>query len=192
MQRADVAINEDVRWLHVQLLADALANPDCVGAVLTPLAGFRLATLLDAWLFRRPRLTLEFLLDRHQVGTFPRAHTTEFVNGSNAFASQTRRRDGQARPRSDLGFLRRSSTLNRSRRITATAERYHGGTERSRACCFGPALHVACVVTELVSATISTCLKYRKKAHQRWASNKNYDSTSVIKDNAQAYIRNLM
>jgi hypothetical protein len=51
-----VAVHEEARWLHVQLLANILADLDQVGAALAPLARFGLMAVLDALQFRRQRL----------------------------------------------------------------------------------------------------------------------------------------
>ena len=51
-----MAVHEEARWLHVQLLADVLADLDQVSATLAALARLGLMTVLDALQFRRQRL----------------------------------------------------------------------------------------------------------------------------------------
>jgi hypothetical protein len=76
-----MAMHEEARWLHVELLADVLANLDQVGAALAALARLGLVAVFDARQFRRQRLAagalalslgrrlaFELFLDGGQVG----------------------------------------------------------------------------------------------------------------------------
>jgi hypothetical protein len=75
-----MAMDEEACWLHVQLLADVLADLDQVGAALAALARRRLVAVFDARQFRGQtlatcararalewRLARQFLFDRRQV-----------------------------------------------------------------------------------------------------------------------------
>lgn len=79
--RTNMAMHEEARRLHVELLADVLANLDQVGAALAALARLGLVAVFDARQFRRQRLAagplalslgrrlaFELFLDGGQVG----------------------------------------------------------------------------------------------------------------------------
>ena len=90
-----MAVHEKARWLHVQLLADVLADLDQVDAALAALARLGLMAVLDALQFRRQRLAAgalawrfdgclaaQFLIDGREV------HIDGLVEQQALFANQ--------------------------------------------------------------------------------------------------------